>query len=108
VLKVPVGSSTYVRTQLRNKVEELRTRMQVLGDFLDAQTALLVLRVCMGMCRVNFLLRALPQPLAKDAADVFDDLMQVTFDSISCAVLPDRVWTAAQLPISTPDCPDLG
>jgi hypothetical protein len=33
--------------------------------------------------------------------------MQETFASISCAVLPDRVWTAAQLPISTPDCPGL-
>jgi hypothetical protein len=34
--------------------------------------------------------------------------MQETFASISCAVLPDRVWTAAQLTISTPDCPGLG
>jgi hypothetical protein len=33
VLEVPVGSDTYVRTQLVNKVEELRTRMHVLGDF---------------------------------------------------------------------------
>jgi hypothetical protein len=62
----------------------------------------------MGVCRVTFVLRALPQPLMKDAADVFDNLMQETFASISCAVLPDRVWTAAQLPISTPDCPGLG
>jgi hypothetical protein len=44
----------------------------------------------------------------KDAADGFDNLMQETFASISCAVLPGRVWTAAQLPISTPDCPGLG
>jgi hypothetical protein len=82
--------------------------MQVLGDLQDTQAALLILRVCMGVCRVNFLLRALPQPLVKDAADVFDELMQETFTSISCVVLPDRVWTAAQLPISTPDCPGLG
>jgi hypothetical protein len=108
VSTVLVGSHTYVRTQLVNKVEELRTRMQVLGDFQDTQTALLILRVCMGVCRVNFLLRALPQPLVKDAADVFDDLMPETLASISCAVLPDRAWTAAQLPISTPDCPGLG
>jgi hypothetical protein len=26
----------------------------------------------------------------KDAADVFDDLMQENFASISCAVLPDQ------------------
>jgi hypothetical protein len=108
VLKVPVRSDTYVRTQLVNTVEELRTRMQVLGGFQDSQAALLILRVCMGACRVNFLLRALPQPLVKDAADVFDDLMQETFASISCAVLPDAVWTAAQLPISVPDYPGLG
>jgi hypothetical protein len=108
VLKVPVGSDTNVRTQLVNKVEELRTRMQVLGDFQDTQAALLILRVCMGMCRVNFVLHALPQPLVKNAADVFDDLMQETLASISCAVLPDRVWTAGQLPISRPDCPGLG
>jgi hypothetical protein len=82
--------------------------MQVLGAFQDTQAALLILRVCMGVCRINFLLRALPQPLVKDAADVFDDLKQETFASISGAVLPDRVWTAAQLPISTPDCPGLG
>jgi hypothetical protein len=62
----------------------------------------------MGVSRVNFLLRPLPQLLVKDAADVFDDLMRETFASISCAVLPDRVWTEAQLPISTPDCPRLG
>jgi hypothetical protein len=91
VLKVPVGPDTYVRTQLVNKVEELRTRIQVLGEFQDFQAALLILCVCMGVCRVNFLLRALPQPLVKDAANVFDDLMQETFASISCAVLPDRV-----------------
>jgi hypothetical protein len=108
VLKVPVGSDTYVRTQLVNKVEELRTRMQVLGGFQDTQAALLILRVCMGVCRVNFLLRALAQPLVKDAADVFDDLMRETFASISCAVLPDVVWAAAQLPISVPDYPGLG
>jgi hypothetical protein len=82
--------------------------MQVLGDFQDTQAAHLILRVCMGVCRVNFLLLPLPQPLVKDATDVFDDLMQDTFASISCAMIPDRVWTAAQLPISTPDCPGLG
>jgi hypothetical protein len=60
VLKVPVGSDTYVRSQLVYKVEELRTRKQVLGDFQDTQAALLIL-----------------------------------------------VWTAAQLPISKPDCPGL-
>jgi hypothetical protein len=92
-----------------NKVE-LRARMQVLGDFRDIQAALLILYVCvcMSVCRVSFLLRALPKPFVNDAADVFDDLMQETFASIFCAVLPDRVWTAAQLPILTPDCPGLG
>jgi hypothetical protein len=55
-----------------NKVEELRTRMQVLGDFTDTQAALLILRVCMGVCRVNFLLRALPQLLVKDADVLMD------------------------------------
>jgi hypothetical protein len=82
--------------------------MQVLGYFQDTQAALLILRVCMRVCLVNLLLRALPQPLVKDAADIFDVLMQETFASISCAVLPDRVWISAQLPISTPDCPGLG
>jgi hypothetical protein len=93
-----------------NKVEELRTRMQVLGSFQDTQAALLILipRFFLGVCRINFLLRALPQPLVKDAADVIDDLKQETLASISCAVLLDWVWTAAQLPISTPDCPGLG
>jgi hypothetical protein len=62
-LKVPVVSDTYMRSQLVNKVEELRTRMQVLGYFQDAQAALLILIVCMGMCRVTFLLRAQPHHL---------------------------------------------
>jgi hypothetical protein len=108
VLKVPLGSDTYVRTQLLNKLEELRTRMQVLGYFQDTQEALLILRVCMGVCRVNFLLRALPKQLVNDAADVFDDLILETFASISCAARPDRVWTAAQVPFWTPNCPGLG
>jgi hypothetical protein len=108
VLKVPVWSDKHVRTQLVNKVEELRIRMQVLGDFQDTHAPHLMLRVCIGVCRVNFLLRVLPHPLEKDAADGFDDLLQKTFASISCAVLSDRVWTAAQLPFSPTDCPGLG
>jgi hypothetical protein len=46
MLKVPVGSDTYVRTQLVNKVDEIWTRMQVLGDFQDIQAALLILARC--------------------------------------------------------------
>jgi hypothetical protein len=46
-----------------------------MNNFQDTHAALLILRVCMGACRVNFLLRALPQPLVKGAADVFDDLI---------------------------------
>jgi hypothetical protein len=34
--------------------------------------------------------------------------MRETFASISSVVLPDRVWTGAQLPISTSTCPGLG
>jgi hypothetical protein len=56
-----------------NKVEELRTRMQVPGDFQDTQAALFILCVCMGVCRVNFLLRALLQLLLKDAVNVLMD-----------------------------------
>jgi hypothetical protein len=82
-----------ISSSLVKKVEYLRTRMQVLGDFQDTQAALLILHVCMGACCAKFLLCALPQPLVKYASDVFDDLMQETFASISCAVLPDRVWT---------------
>jgi hypothetical protein len=86
-LKVPVGSDTCVWTQLVNKVEELRTRMQELGDFQDTQAALLILRVCMDVCRVNILLRALPKPLVKNAADVFDGLTQgdLRFYLLRCA-----------------------
>jgi hypothetical protein len=57
VLKVPIGLDTYVRTQLLNNLEEIRTRKQVLGDTLDTQAALLNVGVRMGVCRVNFLLR---------------------------------------------------
>jgi hypothetical protein len=78
---LPVGSDTCLRTQLVNMVDELRTRMEVLGYFQDTQAALLFLRIFMRVCCVIFLLRALPQPLAKDAVDVFHDLMQETFAS---------------------------
>jgi hypothetical protein len=71
--------------------------MQVLGDFQDIQPALLILSVCMGVFRVNFLLRAGPQPLVKDAADVLDDLLQENFATVYRTVLPDRVWSTAQL-----------
>jgi hypothetical protein len=71
--------------------------MQVLGDFQDTHPALLVLSVCMGVFRVTFLLRAGPQTLVKGAADVLDDLSQEIFATIYRTVLPDRVWSTAQL-----------
>jgi hypothetical protein len=80
----------------------------VLGDLQDTLTALLDLRVCIGVCRVNFLLCALPQTLLKDAADVFDDLMQVTFASIACTVLSDKAGLRLSRPLRHPSVRDLG
>jgi hypothetical protein len=70
-VELPIGSDTCLRTQLVNMVDELRTRMEVLGDFQDTQADIPFLRICMGVCCVTFLLRVLPQPLTKDAVDFF-------------------------------------
>jgi hypothetical protein len=108
VLKRPVGSGDYVRAHMVNKVDELRPHMQVLGEVQDTQAALLILRLSIGVCSVVFLHRTLPQPLVEEPATAFEGLMHGTMASICCVGLADRIWNAARLPISTPDCPGLG
>lgn len=107
-LKVPIGSEDYVREQMRMKVEALRDRLDILGEFENTQVALLILRVCMGVCRINFLLRALPQPLTVQAATQFDEMQRLAFTRISGAVITDETWVAVQLPIATKDVPGVG
>jgi hypothetical protein len=64
-VELPIGSDSCLRTQLVNMVDELRTRMEVLGDFQDTQADILFLRICMGVCCVTFLLRECRNPLRK-------------------------------------------
>lgn len=108
VLKVPVGFDTYATSQVMSRIEDLQPRMATLANFVDTQTALLILRVCMGTCRVNYLLRALPQPLVAAASRSFDVMMRETFSRLSCEVVTDDIWCSPQLPIAMTSAPGLG
>jgi hypothetical protein len=90
VLQVPVGSDTYARTQLVNMVESfgLACRCWEISWTLRRLFSSVVFAWTRAVL-ISFFARC-RNPLC-DAAVVFDDLMQETFASISCAVLLDRV-----------------
>jgi len=99
VLGCPFGTSEAIQKFLREKIESLETMWLHLGSLRDNQVALTLLRVSLGVCRVNYLMRCLPPTLTKPAAAAFNARMKVILELLLETVLTIPQWAQAQLPI---------
>ena len=82
VLKVPVGSSTAIRRSLSAKIEELDKLLAKLKALDCPMKKILLLRSCLGACRINHLLRVLDFDDGKVLAAGAAKLIRGTFEDV--------------------------
>ena len=80
-----------------DRVSVLQARLR---DLEDPLVELLLLRSCLGVCKLNHLLRTIPPGSVGSELLLFDDNLRCCLSSICHASISDQAWLQATLPCS--------
>ncbi len=99
-----------MKNQADRTVSKASDRINLLKHLGDAHTSFTLLRVCLGVCRVNYLLRKTPpQPIARSAQN-FDNALESIIRHLAGRILSTQIFRELQLPVRIHDTahPHLG
>jgi len=99
LLGAPVTSAG-IPTALRRKVEALK-RLYSRLPALHAHSALYLLKNCLALPKLLYLLRCSPTFLASEELKYIDDTLRSCLETITNSKLEDSQWNQATLPVST-------
>ena len=104
LLGVPIhypNDPTFVRTQIKNTLDTLRSLTSSLTTKLrDSQTQLALLRGCFSACKYTFLLRCTMSWEYRDLLAQADIVLKNGFQKIIGTQITDQQWTQVTLPYS--------
>ena len=95
-----LGSEGFTEAYVLNKVDQVLAMQDHLDDLEDPQVELHLLRSCLGLCKVMFLLPTLPPGSAPEAFKRFDAGLRRSLERITNSSLDDLAWQQASLPIN--------
>lgn len=107
VLGAYVGGDEHVAEALRAHVESLAPIFRELDELADGQVTLTLLRSCMSVGKINYLLRTTPPPLSAPAAALYDDLITRSFRRRVGGALPAELLPELRLPVCS-EAPTFG
>ncbi len=99
VLTAPIGCHRSIMNDILRQVELLQPLLGELQLLDNAQTALTLLRRCLGTCRIMHMLRVTPPTATRQAARRYDEMMRDALASLMGGVLPMDTFRELQLPI---------
>ena len=98
LLGVPVGSLTFASESVAKVVVKLSGGLGLLEQLGCPQSALHILRLCLGSSPIPCLLRALPYALGAELARAVTPVLQRTLGVIVGLPLLEEQWSLARLP----------
>ncbi len=99
VLKSPVGEHRRLVEEIDARIARLEPTFNDVADLNDAQTTLALLRVTMGVCQVNYLLRTVPASATKRGTLRFDGYMYEAVNKLVGGTMDTDVFRELQLPL---------
>ena len=102
ILGAPIGDLIFcakIVAQKRASALKLLTQLSEVGSA-DPQVALLLLRQCVGFCKLVHLSRSTPPSLVADALRLYDDDVRQCFTECTSVDTPNHAWQQAQLSLS--------
>ena len=98
LLGCPVGPPDYCEEIFQARIEKVKVSLGALQDLEDAQLEYTLLRSCLSLPKVSFVLRACPPSHILNAAKDFDFAMRRALESILGRPMSDWAWLKATLP----------
>ena len=100
VLGAPVGWREFVREKFIDKIEKVRQITELLHHLRDPHSEFVLLRSCLSLPKVMFLLRALNTTEHRDLLDSFDSITRGALCRILGSPVTDHQWGQAKLPVA--------
>ena len=105
VLGSPLGYNAFVREALEAKVRKVSETVALLPNVEDPQIEYVLLRACLSLPKLSFLLRTVDTSQYLDVLESFDQVQRNALCRILGTALSDQQWQQARLPLS---CGGLG
>ena len=97
-LGAPVGYSAFVRGKLQKKVEKVQSVVELLPLLKDPHSEFVLLRSCLSLPKIMFLLRAVDTTGDLEQLRDFDFIIRGSLSRILGANLTDQQWAQSSLP----------
>ena len=100
ILGSPVGSPQFIRERIQSKVDKIREITNKLPLLQDAHTEFVLLRSCLSMPKVMYILRTTDPTTHQDIWKEFDNLTREALTKILGPSVNNIQWAQALLPVS--------
>ncbi len=100
LLSCPIGPPTFCEDTLSKRTKKVKESLTKLPDLEDAQMETTLLRSCLALPKVSFLLRTCPPDNIKQATATFDEALREAVSDLAGSPLSDWAWLKASLPSS--------
>ena len=97
VLNAPIGSHRFMEVSIVQKVNALDPLFQEVSALENTHVSFTLLKFCMGVCKVNYLLRVTSVQCTKSGAHVFYELVEKSLRHIVGGVLDIEIFRELQL-----------
>ena len=100
LLGTPVGSHHFIQERIRDKIERVRNITSQLPLLQDAQTEFVLLRSCLSLPKVMYVLRTTDPTHHQALWQEFDSITREALTRILGSPVDGLQWAQAQLPVS--------
>ena len=100
VLGAPVGYNAFVKEKLESRVEKVREVVQLLPLLQDPHTEFVLLRSCLSLPKIMFMLRAVNTLDYQEPLIEFDSIIRGALSHLLGSPLTDIQWAQASLPVA--------
>ena len=100
VLGAPIGYNAFVKEKLESRVEKVRNAVQLLPLLQDPHTEFVLLRSCLSLPKIMFILRALNTLDYQEPLMEFDSIIRGALSHLLGSPLTDIQWAQASLPVA--------
>ena len=109
VLNSPFGSKEFCEASFTAKVRSLEPPLDDVAALEKSHVSFTLRKFCLGMCKINYLLRVTPPGSTGSGAALFDNLMEKFMPRILGGTLDSEVFKELQIPMRTnPEHPHIG
>ena len=100
LLGCPIGPAAHCSSIAMERISRVQNTLLKLRDIQDCQMETSLLRSCLSLPKISFMLRTCAPHLILSALSAFDDIMRDTLADLCGSPISDWSWLKASLPVS--------